>query len=69
MNDDFLLAIVVLSMLSIFILMIGAIVTGFIYFVALYLFQFNIERPLLDFIYIVIIFLAGITTYWRINKC
>ena len=68
MNEDFLLAIVVLSMLFIFILLISAFITGTIYFVALYLFQFKIEILSLGFIYMIIILLTGIITYWKINK-
>ena len=68
MNDDYLLAIVVLSMLSIFVLLISAFMTGTIYFLALYLFQFKIEILSLGFIYMIIILLTGIITYWRISK-
>lgn len=68
MDDDFLLAIVVLSMLSIFVLLISAFITGTIYFVVLYLFQFKIEILSLSLIYMITILLTGIITYWRISK-
>lgn len=67
MNNDYLLAITVLACLAIYVLIISSAITGAIYFVALYFFQFKIEA--LNVMFIIVMVLTGVITYWRISKC
>ena len=68
-NDDYLLAITVLSCIAIMVLVISIIETSIIYCVALYIFQFKIGKTLLIIIEIIAFIITGIITFFKINQC
>jgi len=68
MNDNYLLAITILACLFFYVFMISTVITGSIYFVALYLFQFRIEKLSLYVIDLILAVITGAIVYYRISQ-